>query len=78
MASSDGDSSVSGVDVSATAVHLSPFRDQTTDILAGQDIPHDTPEGMDIQVYLDSLRSPTTLVSSSSDAEVPDVIETYS
>ena len=76
------DSEVSGVDVTATAVHDSPFQGQSmqVDDVSGVDIPSDTQEnqeGRDIQGYLESLnRSPTTEISSSSDAEVPEPPDT--
>ena len=65
---------MSGVDVIITAVHPSPFGDPTTgDEFDGQEIPFEAPESRDIQVFLDSQRTPTTPVSSSSDAEVPEI-----
>ncbi|CAE7323111.1 ATG26 [Symbiodinium microadriaticum] len=85
MAAKDysSDSEGHGADVTTTAVHDSPFEvpqdpDQSmqVDDLAGVDIPSDmqeNQEGRDIQGYLESLnRSPTTEISSSSDAEVPE------
>ena len=76
MAASDSESSLSGADVTITAVHPSPFRDPTTgDEFDGQGISFksfEAPESRDIQAFLDSQRSPTTPVSSSSDAEVPE------
>ena len=73
MAASDSESSMSGVDVTITAVHPSPFRDPTTgDEFDGQEISFEAPESRDIQAFLDSQRSPTTPGSSSSDAEVPE------
>ena len=72
------DSEVSGVDVTATAVHDAPSQGQSmqVDDFSGVDIPSDTQEnqeGRDIQGYLESLnRSPTTEISSSSDAEIPE------
>ena len=60
MSASDSESNMSGADVTITAVHPSPFRDPTTG-----------DEG--IQAFLDSQRSPTTPVSSSSDAEMPEL-----
>ena len=72
------DSEVSGVDVTATAVHVSPAQSPSmqVDEFSGVDIPIDTQEnqeGRDIQGYLESLnRSPTTEVSSSSDADIPE------
>ena len=72
------DSEVSGVDVTATAVHdaLSQGQSMQVDDFSGVDIPSDTQEnqeGRDIQGYLESLnRSPTTEISSSSDAEIPE------
>ncbi|CAE7837912.1 ATG26 [Symbiodinium necroappetens] len=85
MAAKDysSDSEGHGADVTTTAVHDSPFEvpqdpDQSmqVDDLAGVDIPSDIQEnleGRDIQGYLESLnRSPTTEISSSSDAEVPE------
>ena len=57
-----------------TAVHPSPFRDPTTgDEFDGQEISFVLPESRDIQAFLDSQRAPTTPVSSSSDAEVPEL-----
>ena len=71
------DSDVSGVDVTATAVHDCPFEDSPSmqvDDFTGVDIPFDSQESRDVQGYLESLnRSPTTPISSSSDAEVVDV-----
>eukprot|EP00439_Symbiodinium_sp_Y106_P044538 s4698_g5.t1 len=50
MAASDSESNMSGVDVTITAVHPSPFRDPTTgDEFDGQEIP----ESRDIQAFLD-------------------------
>ena len=73
MAASDSESNMSGVDVTITAVHPSPFRDPTTgDEFDGQEISFEAPESRDIQAFLDLQRSPTTPVSSSSDAEVPE------
>ena len=74
MAASDSETSVSGVDVTVTAVHPTPFRDPTTgDEFDGQEISFEAPESRDVQVFLESQRTPTTPVSSSSDAEVPEV-----
>ena len=74
MAASDSESNVSGVDVTATGVHLSPFRDLNLgDEFDGLEISFEAPESRDIQAFLDSQRSPTTPVSSSSDAEVPEI-----
>ena len=65
------------MDVTATGVHLSPFRDPTQgplgDEFDGQEIPFEAPESRDVQVFLESQRTPTTPVSSSSDAEVPEI-----
>ena len=73
MAASDSESSLSGADVTITAVHPSPFRDPTTDDeFDGQEISFEAPESRDIQAFLDSQRTPTTPVSNSSDAEVPE------
>ena len=53
MAASDSDSSLSGVDVTAAAVHFSPFRDPNIrDEFDGQEIPFEAPESRDIQVFL--------------------------
>ena len=50
MAASDSESNMSGVDVTITAAHPSPFRDPTTgDEFDGQEIP----ESRDIQAFLD-------------------------
>ena len=74
MSASDSESNMSGADVTITAVHPSPFRDPTTgDEFDGQEISFEPPESRDIQAFLDSQRSPTTPVSSSSDAEVPEL-----
>ena len=74
MAASDSESNVSGVDVTATGVHLSPFKDPNLDDeFDGQEISLEAPESRDIQAFLDSQRSPTTPVSSSSDAEAPEL-----
>ena len=56
---------MSGVDVTITAVHPSPFRDPTTtgDEFDGQEISFEAPESRDVQVFLDSERMPTTPVS---------------
>ena len=74
MTASDSETSVPGVDVTVTAVHPSPFRDPTTgDEFDGQEISFEAPESRDVQVFLESQRTPTTPVSSSSDAEVPEI-----
>eukprot|EP00439_Symbiodinium_sp_Y106_P057252 s1078_g8.t1 len=77
MAASDSESSMSGVDVTITAVHPSPFRDirdpAAGDEFDGQEISFEPPESRDIQAFLDSQLSPTTPVSSSSDTEVPEL-----
>ena len=58
---SDSESSVSGVDVTATGVHLSPFRDPNLgDEFGGQEISFEAPESRDVQVLPDSQRTPTT------------------
>eukprot|EP00439_Symbiodinium_sp_Y106_P082856 s1490_g22.t1 len=73
MSASDSASNMSGADVTITAVHPSPFRGPTTGgEFDGQEISFEPPESRDIQAFLDSQRSPTTPVSSSSDAEVPE------
>ena len=58
------DSDVSGVDVTATAVHDSPFEESPSmqvDDFTGVDIPFDPQESRDVQGYLESWnRSPTT------------------
>ena len=73
MAASDSESGMSGADVTITAVHPSPFRDPTTgDEFDGQETSFEAPESRDIQAFLDSQRTPTTPVSNSSDAEVPE------
>ena len=56
------------------AVHPSLFREPTTgDEFDGQEISFEAPESRDIQAFLDWQRSLTTPVSSSSDAEVPEI-----
>ena len=55
---------MSGADVTITAVHPSPFRDPTTG---------DEFDGQEISFVPHSQRSPATPVSSSSDAEVPEL-----
>ena len=55
IVASDSESSVSGVDVTATGVHLSPFRDPNLDDeFDGQEISFEVPESRDIQAFLDS------------------------
>ena len=62
------------MDVTITAVHPSPFRDPATgDEFDGQEISFELPESRDVQAFLDSQRTPTTPVSSSSDADVPEI-----
>ena len=74
MAASDSESSLSGADVTIIAVHPSLFREPTTgDEFDGQEISFEAPESRDIQAFLDWQRSLTTPVSSSSDAEVPEI-----
>ena len=74
MAASDSESSMSGVDVTITAVHPSPFREPAAgDEFDGQEVSFEPPESKDIHAFLDSQRSPATPVSSSSDAEVPEL-----
>ena len=69
VAASDSESSVSGVDVFAADVHPSPFR--TKKPMSLQVTTSRMTQGRDIQVFLDSQRSPTTPVSlCSSDSEV--------
>ena len=64
MPASDSESNMSGADVTITAVHPSPFRDPTTG---------DEFDGQEISFVPHSQRSPATPVSSSSDAEVPEL-----
>ena len=64
MSASDSESNMSGADVTITAVHPSPFRDPTTG---------DEFDGQEISFVPHSQRSPATPVSSSSDAEVPEL-----
>ena len=74
MAASDSESSMSGIDIIITAVHPSPFRDPTIgDEFDGQEISFEASESRDIQAFLDSQRTPATPISSSSDAEVPEI-----
>ena len=52
VSASDSESSVSGVDVTITQVHLSPFRGSTAeDEFAGQEIPHETPASRAFSVF---------------------------
>ena len=65
---------MSGIDIIITAVHPSPFRDPTIgDEFDGQEISFEASESRDIQAFLDSQRTPATPISSSSDAEVPEI-----